>query len=381
MNTQYIANIMQSHESDRVKAYAVYTELKPDAEAIASSQDLKAVARALRQLFRQVAVPVGDASWQGKCGSDKLCHMCKDWITAGCPTTTLTFNYDVDLSTLPAPEEREPSRRSASRAAVVDDGRPDPTPRATFGIELECMSPISRQELVEFLEGGGISVRNGGHWERTTGTDGCWCVKEDGSLYPSRTGQIPLEIVSPVLSGTQGMEAVSQVLMLLASLGAEVNGYCGTHVHIGLQGMTFAQKQNIAVNYTMVQDLVFHFFPRSRRDCTWCRRVNDFDRVRIAQATSTAGLSSVQPRHDDRYHALNLRSIEDHGTIEFRGHQGTLSPIKIKAWLQFLFALVNWSRSHVLDREPDAVDDVPWMTTMLKQYYRMVATRYDRATA
>lgn len=44
-----------------------------------------------------------------------------------------------------------------------------------------------------------------------------------------------------------------------------------------------------------------------------------------------------------RYYKVNFMSFAQHGTIEFRQHEGTTDPRVIVAWVEFVLALVRAS--------------------------------------
>lgn len=47
------------------------------------------------------------------------------------------------------------------------------------------------------------------------------------------------------------------------------------------------------------------------------------------------------PEQRRRYYEVNFRSCEQHGTVEFRQHEGTMDPNVVITWVEFVLALVQ----------------------------------------
>jgi hypothetical protein len=184
---------------------------------------------------------------------------------------------------------------------------------------------------------------------KVTMSDGrSWAVVRDASLS-DHSGKA-CEIVSPILTWSD-METVQAIARALRTVGGRVNSSCGMHVHV--DGAAFKANpskvknliglahhwEDVAVNMasviesrlvyckTLEADLVERFRGRSIRTLD-------------AAARAWYGTRTVEPRrHYDssRYHWINVHSLFDKGTIEFRLFNGTLHAGQVKA--NILFAL------------------------------------------
>lgn len=93
-----------------------------------------------------------------------------------------------------------------------------------WGVEIECFLPTQKIEELRISIGG----YHHGRALPSPFPQG-WKAEGDGSLRCDRRGYVGIEIVSPILSGRNGIEQVKQVAKLLREHGAVVNPTCGFH--------------------------------------------------------------------------------------------------------------------------------------------------------
>ena len=232
----------------------------------------------------------------------------------------------------------------------------------TFGIEIE-MNHITRQRAAQVIaatlpsdtlgEGARVSHMGGGYdtW-RVTGVDGrVWKVVSDSSIagpYEERS-----EVVSPVCKW-EDIELVQAIVRALREAGAVAHSSCGIHVHIGLGEHTPKTLRNLVNIVNAKEDLLTQALQISpeRRD-RWCQPVDqDFLRRLNTQRPRTSedfarcwyntrNWESRASYHYDesRYHLLNLHSVFQKGTIEFRAFNSTLHAGEVKAYIQLCMAI------------------------------------------
>lgn len=182
----------------------------------------------------------------------------------------------------------------------------------TYGIEIECIATIGQHGVEAALSAAGI-----------TG----WRVKYDGSL-----SQGGVEVVSPVLSGEEGLDAIRRVTRVLRDAGCRVNRSCGLHVHHGIRDLSIAAVRRAARSWANNQTLIDGLVSESRRDGrnTYCQRLSSRDLSIIESATALRDLEYIRV---DRYRTFNLACYGRFGTAEIRQHQGTLDAEKIISWV------------------------------------------------
>ena len=181
-----------------------------------------------------------------------------------------------------------------------------------FGVEIECYAPEpnSMYRVESFL------IRNGfPQWANLVGNDESLDV---GGV----------EIRSPILQGDEGFQELENIFKLLGNNGFWVDDYCGMHVHhdapefIGDHDM---QIQLIKSWYDN-QDHIRLMVSSDRWDNTYCPVWTEEDIEDFLDINSG--------RWGERFN-LNVESLEHHGSIELRFHEGTLDYPEAEAWIKF----------------------------------------------
>lgn len=221
----------------------------------------------------------------------------------------------------------------------------------TFGIEVEFVG-IEPRAAVAALQAAGVSVLDDvAYNHRNSHTH--WKVVTDGSVS-DRHGRGAGELVSPILSGLDGLQNIVRTVTALNNAGATVNRSCGLHVHVGADGLTVADLAHIAVRYAAFEQVIDSWMPASRRAsvnqyCASMRYVlerSSYDSVsayirNMSSARNASGLAAV---FYNRYQKVNYQALTRQNTVEFRQHSGTCNAEKIVNWIVFLLGFVETSR-------------------------------------
>ena len=234
----------------------------------------------------------------------------------------------------------------------------------TFGFEAEFFG-ITRQQAKTALANVGITARIAGRNERVNG----WKLTTDVSVTSSGTGEgSGLELVSPILRGTRGMEEAIKALKALADAGARVDRSCGLHVHLGADGMTGANLIALVDYYQANIASVRKLVANSRHSNNFCKDMTAVVRnsTHMRSVANTPAQEALLKQSIgnlyDRYYSVNLTSYCKHGTVEFRQHQGTLNGKKLEAWVKFLMAMTE---KVIGGMSPTAHADLPEMLNRL----------------
>lgn len=225
----------------------------------------------------------------------------------------------------------------------------------TFGIEIE-MNHISRTRAAEVVaEHFGTRVEYvGGNYDtwRVADSQGrYWKLVSDSSIdgpYEERT-----EFVSPVCRW-EDIETVQELVRKLRRAGAKAHSSCGIHVHIGAEAHTPRTLRNLVNIVNAKEDLLTQALQISpERRCHWCMPVDqEFLRL-LNRFKPTTPEAFAQLWYGDRdwqrharahydgtrYHLLNLHSVFQKGTIEFRAFNSTLHAGEVKAYIQLCMAI------------------------------------------
>ena len=189
--------------------------------------------------------------------------------------------------------------------------------RLTYGIEIEAYN-IVRANLIEKGTRKGLSVRSEGY--NHSDNQHYYKIVSDSSLVGNGTN----EVVSPILTGNDGLNSLQRLCEALNEIGAKVNKSCGLHVHIGAANMTDAHYIRIIRNYQRLERIIDSFMPLSRRanNNGFCRSLQAFDFSRCMTKRDVYDLMN------SRYYKINGHAYIRHQTIEFRQHSGMYTLIE-----------------------------------------------------
>lgn len=209
----------------------------------------------------------------------------------------------------------------------------------TFGVELEfIIGTCPRDELARRISAAGVTCTSESY-NHTTGR--AWKIVTDASVDSSYT--TGFEIVSPVLRGEDGFRQVQKVCDMLKQSGCKVNLKCGLHVHVGANGWSVETFKNLMRLYASAEKAIDTFMAPSRRESAnaFCKALRvshgpldaatNMDEV-VRACGQSPGRTNV--RGSGRYYKVNLQSYWQHGTIEFRQHQGTIEADKTLNWVK-----------------------------------------------
>lgn len=259
-------------------------------------------------------------------------------------------------------------------------------PDRSFGVEIECFLPRegSRDGLINAIRGTGIQIEFQNYNHNVSSK---WKITTDGSLGDYTRG---IEAVSPILHGEPGLEQVTKVVDALKSFGCRVSKKCGLHVHVGgIQNETIDFFKSLIMLYANAEIAIDSFMPPSRRGSnnTFIRslayNVNATqlnDARTITQVATSIGQSSTSPRSTGRYSKLNLQSFWQHGTVEFRHHQGTVESLKVRHWINLCLRMCQAAHhGRTLASTVDQLMDTVQATDTERRYFRGRVSRFNRA--
>lgn len=209
----------------------------------------------------------------------------------------------------------------------------------TFGVEIECLVSISRDEVARRITEAGVPCR-AEMYGHSTPTQ--WKVVTDGSVHSQGNRSLNgIELVSPVLRGADGRAQVEKVCAALQAMGASINTTCGLHVHIGARSESLDFFKALARAYHTYQEVIDTTLPVSRRYNTYCRPLNS---MHLNAINAVTNLRQIEGVWGSRYLKLNLASYGRHGTVEFRHHSGTIEATKVLEWVRLCQGLCTAAR-------------------------------------
>lgn len=163
-------------------------------------------------------------------------------------------------------------------------------------------------------------------------------VSEDGSIH-SDTG---IEIKTPPAHGDDLVDWINGVCEISQGYGMRVDKSCGLHVHTDVRGISASGVRRLLRIGKAMEPIMFAIQPKSRLENSMTRPLHFLQRD-VDLARNSAAIQNLWSHHGgvSRYTGFNLKAIEEHGSVEFRYHAGTLNPNKVRHWAQMCQAVVD----------------------------------------
>lgn len=197
------------------------------------------------------------------------------------------------------------------------------------------------------------------------------------------------ELVSPILSGVQGLSQLYEVLQILREFPEiQTNETCGFHVHHGVDPEKFGNQELFELIRIMsiFEGYIYQLLPQERRVAETCRPLEVDLYEWYGRNGSVRPIPTVQTlwyspenrddpqvtrhrkMHPTRYHGLNLHSYWYRNTIEFRHYPSViLQPEELMQWIIFTQFLVEWGAGRRLELEYVPQTN-KWFNTIYKIY-------------
>ena len=233
----------------------------------------------------------------------------------------------------------------------------------TFGVEIEVTTSLRYHALetainAEFQARGINQTCNYMGYSHETMRQ--WKIVPDGSVRG-------WEVVSPPMSGFNGKAEIEAVCKALQSIEVSVDRSTGLHVHHDAADLTGRQIGAVVTTYAANQSVINYMVSPSRRGNGYGASLNynvvtnngrdKFGTVFNHNSRIDAErkiLSRLGRYGSTRYNAVNLVALRDHGTIEFRQHQGSIDATKIWNWVVFTQSMMEASKE--ISRMPKAIN-------------------------
>ena len=228
-----------------------------------------------------------------------------------------------------------------------------------WGIEIE-MTGITRATAAKVIAGcfHTTATHVGGGYDSYSirdPEDRTWKIVRDSSIecvnrQGERASQLySVEFVSPICQ-YDDIEVLQNLVRALRNAGAKVNGRCGIHVHVDASNHTPKTLRNIVNIMASKEDLLYKALDVNVRREHYCEKA---DTKFLDEINKRPPLSMDQVREmwyegedrshihydDSRYRGLNLHSVFQKGTVEFRLFNSTLHAGKVKSYVQLALAI------------------------------------------
>lgn len=177
------------------------------------------------------------------------------------------------------------------------------------------------------------------------------CQRKVGNRKQAADRDYSVELVSPICR-YEDIEKIQEMIRLLREAGAFCNKSCGIHIHINAAPFEAYQLRNLVNIIAAKEDIVYRALQvDSQRENRYCKKIDQeflekLNRIKPKTMNQLQDLwyngrdGSHLHYHDSRYRCLNLHSVFQKGTIEFRAFNGSINHAgKLKAYVQFCMAI------------------------------------------
>ena len=221
-----------------------------------------------------------------------------------------------------------------------------------FGIEIE-MTGITRRKAATILANH-FGIPCDGEMVRDQ-QGRIWKLEHDGSINTTGGSDTSVELVSPICNYAD-IETIQEIIRKLREAKAKVNDSCGIHIHIDARNHTAATLRNICNIVVSKEDILTKALGiRASRQERYCKKANQDFIGRINKniprtkekfmshwyGANHGATGSHHRYHQSRYHMVNIHSVQNRGTVEFRMFNSTLHAGKVKAYIQLCLAINN----------------------------------------
>ncbi len=229
-----------------------------------------------------------------------------------------------------------------------------------FGIEIE-LTGLTRKRAAEVMGkhlGQGYEYE-GRYYDEYSAYDTKgrkWKVMYDSSIVARKKDGTPMgneykvELVSPICEYAD-IPTIQELIRQLRHAGAIAGEKCGIHIHINAAPYDAKTLRNITNIMYSKEDLIYKALQVNvEREHQYCQKVEEdfLQKINAKKPKTLDEVSKIwykgedgkgQHYHKSRYHCLNLHSVFQKGTIEFRLFNSTTHAGKVKTYIQFCLAV------------------------------------------
>jgi len=262
-------------------------------------------------------------------------------------------------------------------------------PHVRFGVEFELIlvagSAWNHGDIASALTQAGVPCKFLGYSKVTIAQ---WKIVTDSSIK-ARIGELPFELVSPILTGESGLEDVIKCMKVLEQCGVRANNSTGCHVHIDSKFLSLKELKNVVSNFCTFEgafDAVLHEgrcgvnneYAQSNRQAF--RAMSNKQRYHaIMNACSRSSMSDLCNPQRDRYFKPNLQRLFTYnGTLEFRHSNGISDHQTAEAWIRLIIQFCETSRVNepvsysVINENCSVEDEIAGLLNFMKSNHGLV---------
>lgn len=182
-----------------------------------------------------------------------------------------------------------------------------------------------------------------------------WRVERDGSLR----GESYEYVLNNPIPPAQVRTALRALEVAYEREGSRVNdsNRAGVHVHINVQELTRVQLATFCTAFLVLEEPLVRYCGKHREGNHFCLRAKDaeFMMYMLERGFRSSNLNGL---HNNiiRYSAMNLNSLSQYGSVEFRSMRSTRDLTQIEHWAKMLNRLLDGSMT--FDSPQELIDSM-----------------------
>lgn len=196
-----------------------------------------------------------------------------------------------------------------------------------------------------------------------------WSSKGDGSLRNNG-----MEFVTHPIPASDAPSALFHLLAQVLPDSCCFSPRTSTHVHFNMTDWDVSKVKELVLWYTVFENLLFRFAGRKRNQNIYCVPLTATNQLYQFYQTSLERSVSKW----SKYSSLNLLTLHNLGTVEFRHMHGTFDVAKLCTWIRLICRLCEYVQKssnaiETLSRLSDQTDYVQLLGTVFgedEQYLR-----------
>lgn len=179
-----------------------------------------------------------------------------------------------------------------------------------------------------------------------------WNVIDDSSL---RNNGVEILLRQP-MCGADLLAALNELQSIFAECPSiNVSERCSVHVHVDVRDLDHTVVASVLAAYIGVESGLYKLGGKNRYDNIYCPGVTSaLEQTELMRRVVRGNGGDFASACNEwcKYTGVNLRSIIQRGSIEFRAHEGTLEVSRIEQWVRVLQRLFVYAE---LVADPDAI--------------------------
>lgn len=186
-------------------------------------------------------------------------------------------------------------------------------------------------------------------------------TKEDIMFLLELVDESNIEFVTPICE-VDDIKKIKDIIDSLSTFGATTNKTCGVHIHISSPYLRSKSIKVMANNVSLLENDIFKVIEPYECRQNYCQRINkDFlDAINNLdyRKTSKHTIITEWKKHSKtKYYGLNIGSLKDKGTIEFRYFNSTLRRDNIDFYLWLSLGIFLSGLIRVELKKETSIDD------------------------